>query len=50
LLEDKYKDKKNIIFIGVHSGKFENEKLSDNIKNSIDKYEIEHPVINYFNN
>jgi thiol-disulfide isomerase/thioredoxin len=43
-LEAKYPN--NLVVIGVHSAKFENEKESDNIRQSILRYEIEHPVVN----
>lgn len=35
-----------IVVIGVHSAKFETEEDTDNIKEAILRYEIEHPVIN----
>lgn len=35
-----------VAFVGVHSAKFENEKVSENIRNAVLRYEIEHPVIN----
>src|SRR5262245_17530103 len=37
---------KNLLVIGVHSAKFETEKVTDNIRDAILRYEIEHPVIN----
>ncbi|MBA2340616.1 MAG: redoxin domain-containing protein, partial [Pyrinomonadaceae bacterium] len=43
-LEAKYPN--NLVAIGVHSAKFENEKESDNIRRIILRYEIEHPVVN----
>ncbi|MFN0056558.1 MAG: thioredoxin-like domain-containing protein [Planctomycetales bacterium] len=43
-LEQKFD--KQLVVIGVHSAKFENEKESDNIRRAIMRYEIEHPVIN----
>src|SRR5687767_7719881 len=43
-LEAKYPN--NLVVIGVHSAKFENEKDSDNIRQIILRYEIEHPVVN----
>ena len=43
-LETKYKDE--LVVIGVHSAKFENEKLTRNIKEAILRYDIRHPVIN----
>lgn len=36
----------NLVVIGVHSAKFDNEKETDNIRRIILRYEIEHPVIN----
>lgn len=35
-----------LVVIGVHSAKFETEKDTDNIKEAILRYEIEHPVVN----
>ncbi len=43
-LEQKYANQ--LVVIGVHSAKFTNEKESDNIREAIMRYEIEHPVIN----
>jgi thiol-disulfide isomerase/thioredoxin len=43
-LEKKYAN--NLVVIGVHSAKFDNEKETDNIRRIILRYEIEHPVIN----
>ena len=43
-LEKKYA--REIVVIGVHSAKFDNEKDSENIRRAIQRYEIEHPVIN----
>jgi len=43
-LEEKYD--KQLVVIGVHSAKFENEKDSENIREAIMRYEISHPVIN----
>ena len=36
----------NLVVIGVHSAKFENEKDAKNIEEAVLRYEIEHPVIN----
>jgi DNA-binding beta-propeller fold protein YncE len=36
----------NLVVIGVHSAKFQTEKDTDNIRNAVMRYEIEHPVIN----
>ncbi len=43
-LELKYANQ--LVVIGVHSGKFENEKETENIRRFILRYNIEHPVIN----
>lgn len=43
-LEDKYGDQ--LVVIGVHSAKFDNEKDSKNIRDAILRYEIKHPVVN----
>ena len=43
-LEHKYPDE--LVVIGCHSAKFDNEKDSENIRQAIMRYEIEHPVIN----
>ena len=41
-LELKYPE---LVIVGVHSAKFDNEKGTDNIKQAILRYDIEHPVI-----
>ena len=43
-LEHKYPNE--LVVIGCHSAKFDNEKDSENIKKAILRYEIEHPVVN----
>jgi thiol-disulfide isomerase/thioredoxin/sugar lactone lactonase YvrE len=43
-LEAEYADE--LVVIGVHSAKFENEGDTDNIRNIIARYDIEHPVVN----
>ena len=43
-LEAKYA--KQLVVIGVHSAKFQNEKETENIRRIILRYEIEHPVYN----
>src|SRR5215471_1436173 len=43
-LEEKYADQP-LVVIGVHSAKFENEKDTDNIRNAILRYGIQHPVV-----
>ncbi len=42
-LEQKYQD--SLTVIGVHSAKFDNEKETENIRQAILRYDIEHPVI-----
>lgn len=41
-LEEKYPE---LVVIGVHSAKFNNEKVRENIRQAILRYNIEHPVI-----
>jgi len=43
-LEAKYANE--LVVIGVHSAKFQNEKETENIRHIILRYEIEHPVYN----
>lgn len=43
-LEEKYADE--LVVIGVHSAKFQTEKGTENIREAVLRYEIEHPVIN----
>jgi thiol-disulfide isomerase/thioredoxin len=43
-LEEKYA--KQLVVIGVHSAKFDNEKDTENIRRIVVRYEIEHPVVN----
>ena len=43
-LEAKYANQ--LVVIGVHSAKFQNEKETENIRHIILRYEIEHPVYN----
>lgn len=43
-LEKKYPNE--LVVIGVHSAKFENEKDTNSIRKAILRYQIEHPVIN----
>jgi len=46
-LERKYADE--LVVIGVHSAKFTTESDTENIRQAILRYEIEHPVINDYN-
>lgn len=43
-LEAKYE--KNLVVIGVHSAKFENEKNTENIRKIIVRYGLQHPIVN----
>jgi thiol-disulfide isomerase/thioredoxin len=43
-LEEKYPAE--LVVIGVHSAKFENEKETENIRRIIIRYGLEHPVVN----
>lgn len=43
-LEEKYKNE--LVVIGIHSGKFENEKSTENIRKAVLRYELKHPVVN----
>jgi thiol-disulfide isomerase/thioredoxin/DNA-binding beta-propeller fold protein YncE len=43
-LEKKYANQ--LVVIGVHSAKFDNEKNSESIRKAILRYEISHPVVN----
>jgi thiol-disulfide isomerase/thioredoxin len=43
-LEAKYKNE--LVVIGVHSGKFENEKDNEAIRKAVLRYELKHPVVN----
>src|SRR5215213_7291951 len=43
-LEEKYQ--KQLVVIGVHSAKFENEKETENIRRIVLRYGLEHPVVN----
>jgi thiol-disulfide isomerase/thioredoxin len=43
-LEKKYPNE--LVVIGVHSPKFESEKLTANIRKAVLRYQIEHPVVN----
>jgi len=43
-LEEKYADE--LVVIGVHSAKFENEGETENIRQIVQRYDLHHPVIN----
>ena len=43
-LEQRFPDE--LVVVGIHSAKFANEKITDNLKRILVRYEIEHPVAN----
>ena len=43
-LEKKYKNE--LVVIGVHTAKFEDERETENIRKKVLEYEIKHPVVN----
>ena len=43
-MEKKYADE--LVVVGVHSAKFPNEKPAENLMKAVQRYELEHPVIN----
>jgi thiol-disulfide isomerase/thioredoxin len=43
-LEKKYE--KELVVIGVHSAKFDNERVTENIRKAVLRYQIAHPVVN----
>ncbi len=43
-LEAKYPDE--LVVIGVHSAKFENEGQTDNLRQIVQRYDLHHPVVN----
>ena len=45
-LEQAYPPELGVVFVGIHSAKFENEKVSSNISAAVQRYEIHHPVVN----
>ena len=46
-LEEEFPDE--LVVIGVHSAKFEQEKSTENIRQIILRYGVEHPVVNDHN-
>ncbi|NET72502.1 MAG: redoxin domain-containing protein [Sphaerospermopsis sp. SIO1G2] len=42
-LENKYSE--NLTIIGIHSGKFDNEKEIENIRQAVLRHEIKHPIL-----
>lgn len=45
-LEDQFSIQEGVVVVGIHSAKFENEKISANILSAILRYNIDHPVMN----
>ena len=45
-LEQKFSISDGVAVIGVHSAKFQNEKVLANILNAVIRYDIDHPVVN----
>src|SRR5207237_6022761 len=43
-IEAKYPNQ--VVVIGVHSAKFDTEKLTENIRKAVLRYQIAHPVVN----
>ncbi|XP_020506870.2 NHL repeat-containing protein 2 [Labrus bergylta] len=45
-LEHEHSVKDGLVIVGVHSAKFPNEKVLDNIRSAVLRYDICHPVVN----
>ncbi|XP_044033621.1 NHL repeat-containing protein 2 [Siniperca chuatsi] len=45
-LEKKHSVKDGLVVVGVHSAKFPNEKVVDNVRSAVLRYDICHPVVN----
>ena len=45
-LETTHSVEDGLVVVGVHSAKFLNERLSENIENAVRRYGIRHPVVN----
>ena len=48
---DKYADR-GLVIVGIHTPEFEFEKVLDNVQEAVERFEIEHPVVqdnNYWN-
>ena len=45
-LERAHSVEDGLVIVGVHSAKFLNEKIPENIENAIRRYDIHHPVVN----
>ncbi|XP_074025751.1 NHL repeat-containing protein 2 [Leptinotarsa decemlineata] len=45
-IEKEFSVEDGLVVVGVHSAKFENEKISSNILAAVQRYNINHPVVN----
>ncbi|XP_060951294.1 NHL repeat-containing protein 2 [Limanda limanda] len=45
-LEKKHSVEDGLVIVGVHSAKFPNEKVFDNVRSAVLRYDICHPVVN----
>ncbi|XP_071776441.2 NHL repeat-containing protein 2 [Centroberyx gerrardi] len=45
-LEEKHSVKDGLVIVGVHSAKFPNEKVLENVRSAVLRYDICHPVVN----
>ncbi|KAM6898629.1 NHL repeat-containing protein 2 [Lycodopsis pacificus] len=45
-LEKKHSAKDGLVVVGVHSAKFPNEKVLENVRSAVLRYDICHPVVN----
>ncbi|XP_069547823.1 NHL repeat-containing protein 2 [Brachyistius frenatus] len=45
-LEKLHSIKDGLVIVGVHSAKFPNEKVLDNIRSAVLRYDVRHPVVN----
>ncbi|XP_076328718.1 NHL repeat-containing protein 2-like, partial [Tachypleus tridentatus] len=45
-LELRFPENRELIIVGVHSAKFENEKVLSNLMSAVLRYNISHPVVN----
>ncbi|KAM9774353.1 NHL repeat-containing protein 2 isoform X1 [Syngnathus typhle] len=45
-LEQRHSVQDGLVIVGVHSAKFPNEKVLDNVRSAVLRYDIRHPVVN----
>ncbi|XP_051925346.1 NHL repeat-containing protein 2 isoform X2 [Hippocampus zosterae] len=45
-LEQKHSVQDGLVIVGVHSAKFPNEKVLDNVRSAVLRYDLRHPVVN----